>query len=494
MPTSRAETRPMGLTDRRLEPNWMLWGDDAAEVLVALILFGGLLTWGYATPGTGRTLAWIACGVLGMWTGLGLAMGRWRHPNLRAARMLFAGLLFLSGWSALQIVPLPSSWIVAMSEPWAANREAFEAAEVSFPAWIPWAQRPVQARESLDQLFAATLFFGAVCLLCLDRRRSTRLLIYVAALAVLEGTWGVLRYVGGAARTYGGVYNPNHHAALVALGLPSYFALLWRWQRRRRRSGRPAGDGGTSPVVFFAMLGLVAVLGWVCSFSRASLILGLGLSAAWLLVEVVQHLKSGGLRRRVRFSRAELLLGTTTFCFLTLSLLLLIVFGSVLDGLLSRGAPDTLTMKGRTELWQATLQGLAESPLGGLGLGGASAAINRFATIPLMRVPTWSHSDFVQLIAEAGLPAALIFGGFAGVSAARWLDAFSKRSRVTSWRRGLVRRSAMAGAGITVAHALLDFHLRIPLIGFGFLVLLALSLCEEVLVPAVRTSPKRSAA
>jgi len=49
-------------------------------------------------------------------------------------------------------------------------------------------------------------------------------------------------------------------------------------------------------------------------------------------------------------------------------------------------------------------------------------------------------------------------------------------ARKIHWREGHFTRAALAGMLIALAQALSDFHLRIPLIAFQFLILLALAI------------------
>jgi O-antigen ligase len=139
--------------------------------------------------------------------------------------------------------------------------------------------------------------------------------------------------------------------------------------------------------------------------------------------------------------------------------------------------PETEDLGGRAAYWLATLKGLAQVPLLGLGLGGAEASINRFLLgRPTSVLAVWSHNDYVQVVSELGLMwTALVLGAlgwFLRCFKREWDDG----SRILGRRMRGFRRAALAGMAITLVHAFFDFHLRLPIVGFHFLLVGALLL------------------
>jgi hypothetical protein len=114
-----------------------------------------------------------------------------------------------------------------------------------------------------------------------------------------------------------------------------------------------------------------------------------------------------------------------------------------------------------------------EFPLFGIGLG-------NFATVfPLFRALTanvWqfgvsdAHNDYLQWIAEVGLPAALLTFGLLGAAGRRVLRALRAAQE---WApQGLTRWGLAAGVLALLFHSLTDFNLHIPANALVFAVLL----------------------
>jgi O-antigen ligase len=93
---------------------------------------------------------------------------------------------------------------------------------------------------------------------------------------------------------------------------------------------------------------------------------------------------------------------------------------------------------------------------------------------PARKVAVYSHNDWIQFLAEfglAGTAAGLVLGiGF--------VRALARQARAEAglvpWEVQLLRRGAAAGLLALLAHAVVEFHLRMPAIGFQALALLAL--------------------
>ena len=115
-----------------------------------------------------------------------------------------------------------------------------------------------------------------------------------------------------------------------------------------------------------------------------------------------------------------------------------------------------------------------ETPLFGLGLGGAEAALTRFVDQPAVLAPIWSHNDYVQLVAELGLPVTSLLLGALVVFLVSFYKDIRQRRRDFDPSERVLQRAALLGVLTAALHAFVDFHLRVPLIGFTFLILVAL--------------------
>lgn len=464
--------------------NWLAWGDLGAEFLIVLILIGGMFTWGYATTPLARGWAWLGCSILGSWALIGAYSGRWNTEALRSAKWVLGCFVLVACWAGFQLIPMPTPVTTALSPAWNDTHGSIREAGIVPPAFMPLAHSPVKALHSWNQVVACGLFFACVAMLSNRRGSSTRLLLVVALVSLGEGLLGMVSLLAGDARAHGALYNPNHHAALVILGLPAYFALLAFWRRRYLARNPLAGGIGTSPFILLFAIGAVAGLGWLSSISRGSLILSGTILTAWAALEGWNYF----LRIRVTDSapiprRTVFAAGGLAFC-VTLLIAAPVLASAVPRSFTTRGFSDPTIILGRYELWRATLAGLGETPWIGLGLRGAEAAMNRFAVLPMTRTPIWTHNDYVQLAAELGVPATLALAVLVAGGFRSYFGNLFRNIKSFFSSRALPHRAVMVGVLITAVHAAVDFHLRVPLLSFVFLTFLALAVRPEPLSPS----------
>jgi O-antigen ligase len=132
---------------------------------------------------------------------------------------------------------------------------------------------------------------------------------------------------------------------------------------------------------------------------------------------------------------------------------------------------------GRIQLWGLTLEGIAERPLAGSGLGGFPAVYlevrdedEGVQTLNQYR----AHSTYLEIALEAGVPAALLFFGGLGVLLAMQLRSLG--------RAGVERRFpgiAAAAALLLAVHSLIDFPVQMPAVAITFAALAGLGLAQS---------------
>ncbi len=461
-------------------PGWIRTGDTAAEIVVWLILIGGFFSLGYVVNPLLRGWAWLACGLLGAWSAIGLGAGRWGGSGLRTARCGMAVLAIPILWCGFQLIPLSSDFVLRISPVQREIQTSFREAGLSLQGKISLAHSPAKGLRSWNQLVASGLFFAGVCLLTARRSCSLRLCALVALVSLAEGWIGAIRYAKGVPRASGAIFNSNHHAALVVMGLPLYFARLVQWKRYSPRLRYGSIMSGSNPLLLFYGLGLVAIIGWLAAISRGSLILSGGVLVVWIVIEFWGALRE--LREGEKIPVSALLIGLLAGVVFSLSLAALVTSSSIYQGFATRGWKDELSGAGRMELWRATAEALMQTPWLGLGLFGTENALNQYGAMPMTLIPIRSHNDYVQIIAEMGVPASAVALMFLGRMLVSMIRDWSGRIRRSDWSRGLMQRAALAGVLAALAHAAVDFHLRIPEIGFVFLILLALAVNEGTLL------------
>ncbi len=449
-------------------------------ILVTLIYVYGFFHYGLVDDDIHRGVAWFACALLGSWGCLFYTLNKRKTTFRNPVEYIVLLLFFMIIWSGLQLLPLPSGLILTLSPIWSDIKASYDASGIDFPSHITLATSPEQGLRSWHQLVAATAFFlGALALA--SRKGGARTLVALVVVGgLLEGLIGFLKFaLGGEERTYGVIYNPNHHAAFIAMSLMLSIGVLYsirgsEWAR--------LGTHRSDQVVAMSGVFLVGAIGWFVSFSRGSILTTAMVVIVWVMIEVWHEWKEAmesrstqatisGLLREVPKDKLVIALGVFIF---------LVAFSFMHGGLserIERGRSDSfLSFGGRTELSVATLKGLPETYFLGVGLRGAEFSINRHLSenVTGRKIAVWTHSDWAQIVSELGLP--FIIGSgiilfFMIRSSRDWWELKTKRS---SWQDRLLMRASLAGILVGLIHALGEFHLRIPLVSFQFLILVAL--------------------
>ncbi|MCB2156794.1 O-antigen ligase family protein [bacterium] len=464
---SRRTSRPPRIHRR---PRWMRLGDALAEAVVYAMLLIAMVSFGGVSPAAKAWLMWGG-GLLGAWAAVGLAVGRWSRDGSWSERLAAAAVCWPVLWIGLQNIRLPAATVLSGSAYRAEIWGAVEAASADLPARLPLAIVPFAANETLRLAIAFAGFFLAVLLLARHRGPALRLTIALTAAALFQGLWGALQFIlSDAVRASGALVNPNHYAALLLLCLPAAAALIAVWNRRR-----PDHDEfwtGRHPAMLLGILVLLALVGWVLSLSRASILLGGSVLLAWGVLEALIHwTRNRGGHRPAR-------LGPRAVVGIVVAggLIVLLISAAALSQFSLRFSSTDVGTDDRYGYWAATMDGWRQAPLIGLGPGGIEAALNRYSRRPLDLVPVHSHNDYLEILAEwgvvgAGVWALLVVGAL--VAAARdW----RKDLAGLSPSRWIIRRAAAAALLATAAHELLDFPLRVPLVMLCFLIAVSLAI------------------
>ncbi|WP_169709460.1 O-antigen ligase family protein [Deferrisoma camini] len=191
--------------------------------------------------------------------------------------------------------------------------------------------------------------------------------------------------------------NPNWAAAVLAPLIP-----LALYRARAGHGGRPGWEPAAAVVM---AVGLVATRSRGGMAAAAVGLVGLAVASAWSRFSARQRLAAAGAA--------------------------LAVVG-VAGARIGVRPGEIAGMEGRLFLWRSALVMARENPWAGVGLGGfapaypgAAAAVLKAhpgAQLPLGAVEV-AHGSFLQMAAEAGIPAALGFTGLTGLTALRALAA-----------------------------------------------------------------------
>lgn len=446
---------------------------DPLIVLLELGLCAVVLTapLPFASVGRGgRLLLELSGTVLGALWAVRAALRGVRLPP----RLALAGIVGLLALCSLQIVPVGSAVVAAVSPRGAAIRDAVQpkgaalAAESRVLGVSPESLDPEPTLSLAPEATASALRLGvalAVLLLVATSVAAERglarvlgALLLSAAFQALYGTlvlasghptiWNVPKryYVDCATGTF---VNRNHFAGFLAASLPGGVALA-----RRRLLALPRAAGRRYLVAFFgpegvralglALLTVLGLAGLLLSFSRAGIALGLGsVGITWLVT---------GRGARGRLGRRIVL----PLLVLALALVPLVQIGS--DRLAERyvhAAEDFTSEGGRAMVWRDTLGMVAAFPWTGAGFGSFAAVYPLFRSQGVRLLYDHAHNDALQLAAEGGLLGAALLALLLAALVPRLAAALTRPA-------GPLGVGAAAGLCALLLHALIDFNFHIP--------------------------------
>lgn len=361
------------------------------------------------------------------------------------------GLILMGMMAALillQLVPLPPGiWVKLPGRE--AMIQAFTVAGVDL-GWQPLSLDPASTRATfLSLLPGFALFMAGSGLGSRQRSLVTGSLLVIAVAASLLGL--AQRYQGpdsslylykiGANGTAAGTFtNRNFLAQQVVVALPFLFALVVAEVRRRSVHG-----------LVVALLGLVVMgvmmVGLAVTASRAGIVLA-------MLVTMLAGLLAIRRKADTQVTPAMKFLAFAG----ALAMLVIVQFGMI--GLLSLAQTDVASD------YRATISGVTLAAIKGhlpWGSGfGTFIPVYALYETPVTMLSAYvnqAHNDYLQLVLEGGLPAAILLVIFIV-----WFLA----AAIRVWRHGgdevqdLILRAASLAVLMFLLHAVVDFGLRMP--------------------------------
>ena len=125
----------------------------------------------------------------------------------------------------------------------------------------------------------------------------------------------------------------------------------------------------------------------------------------------------------------------------------------------------------RREIWGSTLELIKEHPVAGVGFGAYPAAITKYDTSPGYFKLEQAHNDYLEVLANGGLPAlllALIFLIVVLKKAVRQLAAKDYLRQGTCF-------GAMLGITGVLIHSMFDFGMQVPINTIVFMILVTIA-------------------
>ncbi|MCL5288595.1 MAG: O-antigen ligase family protein [Acidobacteria bacterium] len=343
-----------------------------------------------------------------------------------------------------------------------------------------------QDRWATGELFVRLLVYGsafaAARRISREEKAAQRLVLALLILGVFEAAYGLAQYLTGwqkilwQERVYyresatGTYVNHNHFAGFLEMVIPFAVAqALGALPRKKdRRSHAPAGKAA-----LFLFLAAVLVLAVIFSQSRMGLIACVGSLAAMATVLRLRGRDAAAPSRALRAGLILLLLAASA------ALMFWIGPEPVFTRFAKLPEQERLSSGvaagGRLAVWADTLRLIRERPLG-VGLGAFEAAYTKVQTVDVNARVDYAHNDYLQVAAELGPVAALLFWAMIFALAARALRACWTAASPT---RQCIAQGATGALAALLLHSLTDFNLYIPANGLVFSVVLGLSSAQE---------------
>ncbi|MCX7362554.1 MAG: O-antigen ligase family protein [Alphaproteobacteria bacterium] len=357
-------------------------------------------------------------------------------------------------------------------------------------------------RNTLLKVAAYGLIFLLARTICQDKRRARILLMVFILSGILVMSYAALMhasvgscYVGSYLKKQGdftlgercvmsGTFvNSNSFGCFMGMTALAAVALIASKPPRDDDQDDEAGaDDSTLSKVTGARVILTAVAlyllgGLMISKSRA------GLAATAIGAMLMVYLLVRGRSGEGRSVRGPLMIGGT------IVLVVGIIAGNEFLNKLSLFSDSGST--DRFHIWRATLEAIRLSPWLGWGLGSYADIYTVLQPIQMPIANDLAHSTPLEVVAEMGIPGALVAFMLVLVP---W--GVCLRGAV---RRGSQRDLPIAGfaiAGIAIVHSLVDFSLQMPAIAFMVSALLGMGWAQTFLPrekKKVRRSAKRGA-
>lgn len=337
-------------------------------------------------------------------------------------------------------------------------------------------------RSSMLVMLTSVGVFWLSFVLCANRHRTRLMLMAILAIVSFYSILGLIIGLTGwkplddltdgnfIASTF---INRNHFATYVNMGFLIALACVFAVApSQHERLDEPARRRGywvaavlrpieTAPLLTVAMM--LCLLALLATLSRGGLV---SLLAALVVFLALQ--RAGATHSSKRALGASLLL------FTLIGGALFLVGQPVLERFDDLGGEAAVEGGGRMAIWSRTIELIGQSPWLGYGLGGYEDLFRMFADARFTGIVDHAHNDYVELVAELGIPAASAI--FAAIIV---LVLYCASLTAVSGR--LERRAAMAALLCAVAvgvHALMDFSLTIPAVAITFAAVLGMGAAQ----------------
>jgi O-antigen ligase len=436
----------------------------AAYCLMAVSLAGAVLLKGGVYP---KQWVWVALGV-SVAAALALGAGKNSAPTDPWVNGLMGILL---AWMIFQVLPLPPSLIERLTpQHWQAVASARAATGYDPRSWVALSVAPSATFERLlDVVPAMAVFVAAREMAWWWRDRMWIAVAPVIGIAFTESLVGLaqfyfMRVAGGATAAVQGTYvNRNHFAGLLEMAFPVAVVLaISTWRKSAEQSNQARFNPAqftltTGPALRIALLLAISaclLTGVVLSQSRMGFISTLAGTAFTMLIVPLSWVKTdevGATWRRVWRWVVPLAL--------PILMLVLLPTRELVLRFADMASTQELSKDDRIGIWQDTLQFISAYKWTGCGLGAYEHGFYRYQTTAPVNTVDFAHNDYLQILAELGIPGTAMAGILAGWVVARPLGVVLWRRGARNWELAVGLFASLVTIGL---HSLADFNLYIP--------------------------------
>ncbi|MEZ5825691.1 MAG: O-antigen ligase family protein [Geminicoccaceae bacterium] len=381
--------------------------------------------------------------------------------------------LLVCAWAWLQSVPLSSL--------------PFDLTGLAHPGWARLERigldgapliglNAIDTRDALMRLLTCGAAFWLASRLAIDRERAKFMAFALIAIASFYALYGLANHLLGLAWILPGVPRPsmarlqstfvnaNNFATFANMAL--FTALAFVTAPLFARDSAPgswlkqAASGLASPKgTFLGAAIVILAFASLLTGSRGGL-LSLALTLAFLSFLIA-------LAARIPL-----------FWRIAVPSVLVVLFSGVMlvsgDYSLSRIGRAAGLGDARLAMYDTTLQMIADRPWLGHGYGNFEAAFMAYRDERLSAVVDKAHNTYLEHAAELGLPATLLLYAAIAILLVRIQHGFFTRRRDRAFTLAAWLAAMVAGL-----HALVDFSLQIPAVGYTFTVLLGIGIAQS---------------
>ncbi|MGH9785613.1 MAG: O-antigen ligase family protein [Terriglobia bacterium] len=390
----------------------------------------------------------------------GVFWSRGFPPVSIPARCLLGALVLIP---LLQLLPLPRSWVGAISPHRVVLTDALLSPLGALPDRLALSLNPYETKLALLRLVCYFLVFLLGFAAYRSRREAAGLTGALATIGVLEAAYGIIQFLTGrqyifqyaqwipATDATGTYVNRNHFAGLLEMAAPFLLAEILFVRLAAGSSRRsPWIDLIVSPlssrlllrIAFFTVLSL----GLVFSRSRMGILSG---NVGMLAVTGIAAMQK----------RGRSVLAVFLFIFaVPLAYSVWIGLNPVVERFEMLSRPGVFS-EDRLPVWRDTVALIRDFPLTGTGLGTYRWASQHYQTAKFFWVNDHAHSDYLEFAAEIGVPAAALL--FAGL----WVLVLRVGRRaltLPSVRERTLAAGCTGALAAILVHAVTDFNLQIP--------------------------------